>query len=90
MVVFLPPVEITEAEEGFKIINKQRKINWGVGYKLEGKKKSTDERRKDREIETGLKREKHRKFSLPTAAQASVRCGAAFRTTNKKCSFREK
>lgn len=58
-----------------------------------GKKTSADGRRKDREIETGVKREIHGKFFLPTAAQASVRCDAAFRTANsinKKCGFGDK
>lgn len=35
---FFLPIEIIEAEDGFTIINKQRKISWGVGYKLKGGK----------------------------------------------------
>lgn len=43
-----------------KIISKQRRINLGVGYKLEVKKQPADERRRDREA--GMKRETHRKL----------------------------
>lgn len=81
-----------EAEDGFKTINKQRKINEVEGRGWRGRKdiSMSDERRKDGENRNRAE-ETNRKLFLPPAAQCPSNVMLLSEdSTKKKCCFKEK